>query len=69
MDEEKNMEWLEGQTITIPVEEYIKMRLELASLDDKYTRALNDKWNLDSALSDAKKQIKELLGIDEEEKK
>ena len=30
MDEEKSYEWLEGQNITIPVEAFINLRLELA---------------------------------------
>lgn len=73
MDEEKRMEWLDGQTLTIPVEEFIQMRLEMAEMKNKYSQVCSVKWRLESelnevraALTDAKSQIKEMLGIQDE---
>lgn len=73
MDEEKRMEWLDGQTLTIPVEEFIQMRLDMAEMKNKYSNVCSVKWRLESelnevraALTEAKSQIKEMLGIQDE---
>lgn len=74
MEENNKMEWLEGQTMTIPVEEFINLRLELAKLNEKNDNLYHRIWSTEAelketqdALAEAKKQIKELLGINEGE--
>lgn len=74
-NENKSTEWLESQMMTIPVEEFIKMRLQMAEQGHKEDRLYHRLWDtekecdeLKAALEDAKKQIKELLGINEAEK-
>ena len=71
MDEERKS-WLDGQTLTVPVEEFINMRIELSKLEEEKHQAWRRKFELDdelektqAALEDAKKQIRELLGVDE----
>ena len=67
MEENNNMEWLEGQTITIPVEVFIKMRIEMAEQKQKEDKLYHRAWDAEASLREAKAQIKELLGIEEEE--
>lgn len=74
MEENSKMSWLEGQTMTIPVEEFINLRLELAKLNEKNDNLYHRIWSAEAelketqdALAEAKKQIKELLGINEGE--
>lgn len=73
--ETNNTSWLDGQTMTIPIEEFIKLRLEMAQLekknDDLYSRIWSAESRLEETqknLDDAKAQISELLGIKELEK-
>ena len=73
--ETNNTSWLDGQTMTIPIEEFIKLRIEMAQLekknDDLYSRVWNAENRLEETqknLDDAKAQIAELLGIKELEK-
>lgn len=73
--ETNNTSWLDGQTMTIPIEEFIKLRLEMAQLekknDDLYSRIWSAESRLEETqknLDDAKAQIAELLGIKELEK-
>jgi hypothetical protein len=70
-----NTSWLDGQTMTIPIEEFIKLRIEMAQLekknDDLYSRIWSAESRLEETqknLDDAKAQIAELLGIKELEK-
>lgn len=65
MEEEKKEEWLEDQMMQIPIEVYIKLRLELAEAEKKYSEALSRAWTAESNLEKAKEQIKELLGMKE----
>lgn len=67
MDEEMKNEWLEKQTMTIPIEVFINMRLKLAELEQKYNDALSRAWTAEGNLIKAKEQIKELLGVKEGE--
>lgn len=74
-EETNNTSWLDGQTMTIPIEEFIKLRIEMAQLekknDDLYSRVWNAESRLEETqknLDDAKAQIAELLGIKELEK-
>lgn len=71
--EDMNLKWLEGQTMTIPVEEFIKMRIEMAELEQNYSDARSAKWKLESEieeltknLTEARKQIREIIGVDKE---
>ena len=57
MDEENKMEWLEGQTITVPVEEFINMRIELEDAKRKYSDLCSRKWKLESEIDDLKKEL------------
>ena len=73
--ETNNTSWLDGQTMTIPIEEFIKLKIEMAQLekknDDLYSRVWNAESRLEETqknLDDAKAQIAELLGIKELEK-
>ena len=73
MDKERKS-WLDGQTLTIPVEEYIRMRIDLSRLEDEKHQAWHKKFEaedelkkMQEALADAKKQIRELLGVDDNE--
>lgn len=73
--ETNNTSWLDGQTMTIPIEEFIKLRIEMAQLekknDDLYSRVWSAESRLEETqknLDDAKAQIAELLGIKELEK-
>lgn len=73
--ETNNTSWLDGQTMTIPIEEFIKLRIEMAQLekknDDLYSRIWSAESRLEETqknLDDAKAQIAELLGIKELEK-
>ncbi len=80
--EENKKNWLEDQTITIPVEEYIKIRIEMATQKQKEDKLWQRAWDAEEklketqkALEDAKEVIKQykadierLLGIDELEK-
>lgn len=56
-EENKSMEWLEGQTLTIPVEVYINMRIELAELKEKCSDSLSKRWAMESQLDDMKKEL------------
>lgn len=74
-EETNNTSWLDGQTMTIPIEEFIKLRIEMAQFekknDDLYSRVWNAESRLEETqknLDDAKAQIAELLGIKELEK-
>lgn len=64
---EQNNDWLEKQTMAIPIEIYIKLRLELAEMERKYNDTLSRAWAAESNLADAKEQIRELLGMKEGE--
>lgn len=80
--EENKKNWLEDQTITIPVEEYIKIRIEMATQKQKEDKLWQRAWDAEEklketqkALEDAKEVIKQykadierLLGINELEK-
>lgn len=80
--EENKKNWLEDQTITIPVEEYIKIRIEMATQNQKEDKLWQRAWDAEEklketqkALEDAKEVIKQykadierLLGINELEK-
>lgn len=80
--EENQKNWLENQTITIPVEEYIKIRIEMATQEQKEDKLWHKAWDAEEklketqkALEDAKEVIKQykadierLLGINELEK-
>ena len=73
--ETNNTSWLDGQTMTIPIEEFIKLKIEMAQLekknDDLYSRIWDSESKLEETqknLEDAKAQIAELLGIKELEK-
>lgn len=73
--ETNNTSWLDGQTMTIPIEEFIKLKIEMAQLekknDDLYSRIWSAESRLEETqknLDDAKAQIAELLGIKELEK-
>ena len=74
-NEKKGMEWLDNQTMTIPIDEFIKMRLQIAEQNNKEDRLYYRLWEteierdeLKKAYEDAKQQIKDLLGINEEGK-
>lgn len=74
-EETNNTSWLDGQTMTIPIEEFIKLKIEMAQLekknDDLYSRIWDTESKLEETqknLDDAKAQIAELLGIKELEK-
>ena len=74
-NEKKGMEWLDNQTMTIPIDEFIKMRLQIAEQNNKEDRLYHRLWEteterdeLKKAYEDAKQQIKDLLGINEEGK-
>lgn len=74
-EETNNTSWLDGQTMTIPIEEFIKLKIEMAQLekknDDLYSRIWSAESRLEETqknLDDAKAQIAELLGIKELEK-
>lgn len=63
--------WLDGQTVTIPIEEFIKMKMEKEQLDRYNTEIHIEKMRLThelddtkTALAEAKKQLRELLGIE-----
>lgn len=63
--------WLDGQTVTIPIEEFIKMKIEKTQLDQYSTEIHIEKMRLThelddtkTALAEAKKQLRELLGIE-----
>ena len=56
-EENKNMEWLEGQTLTIPVEVYINMRIDLEDVKSKYSAICSCKWRLESEIDDLKKEL------------
>lgn len=73
--ETNNTSWLDGQTMTIPIEEFIKLRIEMAQLEKKNNDLYSRIWSAESRLEetqknldDAKAQIAELLGIKELEK-
>lgn len=73
-NENRNTSWLDGQTMTIPIEEFIKLRLEMAQLEKKNDDLHSRVWNAESRLEetqknldDAKAQIEELLGIKEQQ--
>lgn len=65
MEDEKKEEWLEDQMMQVPIEVYIKLRLELAEAEKKYSEALSRTWTAESNFEKAKEQIKELLGMKE----
>lgn len=63
--------WLDGQTVNIPIEEFIKMKIEKEQLDRYNTEIHIEKMRLThelddtkTALAEAKKQLRELLGIE-----
>ena len=73
-EETNNTSWLDGQTMTIPIEKFIKLKIEMAQLekknDDLYSRIWSAESRLEETqknLDDAKAQIAELLGIKEEQ--
>ena len=75
MEENKKMDWLEGQTITIPVSEFIEMRLEMAEQKRKEDELYHRVWDAEEKLRDSQKIIQQykadmerLLGITELEK-
>lgn len=71
--EEIREEWLDGQTIEIPVEKYVELRIKIMDTESRYADTLSRLWKLETAkaeveknLADAKKQIRELLGMEGE---
>lgn len=71
MDEE--MKWLEGQTMTIPVEEFINMRIKMAELEQRNKDLAVEKYDLGDKLEEAhksvseyKKQLMDVLGVNKE---
>lgn len=72
MAEEKKMDWLDGQTMTIPIEEFIKIKIEMAEQIQKEDNLYHRIWETEGklkdtqeALEDAKRQIRELLGVED----
>ena len=70
--EEERMDWLDGQTLTIPIEKFIKMRLEHEETKRNFSESNHKRWKLEDelketkeALEEAKKQIRKLIGIEE----
>lgn len=76
MDEEKSYEWLKDQTITVPVEEFINMRLGWEEVKRQRDDMFHEKWEwrskydeLKNAYETLKADYQKLLGIKEEEGK
>lgn len=63
--EDKREEWLEDQMMQVPIEAFIKIRLQLAELERKYSDAISKTWQAEENLKEAKAQIRELLGMKE----
>lgn len=75
MEENNKMEWLEGQTITIPVARFMEIRLEMADQKRKEDELYHRVWDAEEKLRDSQKIIQQykadmerLLGINELEK-
>lgn len=80
--EEKVMDWLAGQTMTIPIEKYIEMRTEMYALQMRNSELCATKWEFETEckalreenkelrmnLDNAKAHIAELIGIKEGKK-
>ena len=73
MDENNKMDWLKGQTIEIPVEEFVQMRLDMAELKQKEDKLFHRVWDAEEKLKDAQEVIKQykadierLLGLEKE---
>jgi len=78
--EEKVMDWLAGQTMTIPIDKFIEMKTEMYALQMRNSELCATKWEYETEckalreenkelrvnLDDAKSQIRALLGVDEE---
>lgn len=69
----EDMQWLEGQTITIPVEVFIKMSIKIAEIEQRNNDLCREKYALKDELeethksvADYKKQLMEVLGVDRE---
>ena len=69
----EDMQWLEGQTITIPVEVFIKMSIKIAEIEQRNSDLCREKYALKDELEEAhksvadyKKQLMEVLGVDRE---
>lgn len=65
--EDKREEWLEDQMMQVPIEAFIKLKIDLAEAERKYSEALSRAWSAEENLEKAKEQIKELLGMKEGE--
>ena len=79
--EKSNMEWLDDQTMNIPIKVFIDMRLEIANLEKRNSDVIEKRWEVDKEvekltaenkelrlnLTEAKGQIRALLGVDEED--
>lgn len=64
--------WLEDQMMTIPVEEFIKMRIKLAEYEKDLTRERLKNYDLENELKEAHKtvadykaQMMEVLGVED----
>jgi len=65
--------WLEGQTMTIPIEKFIEMKIEMAELERENREVRSEKYELKEQLeeahksvSDYKKQLMDVLGVNKE---
>lgn len=74
MEEEREFDWLDGQTITIPVEKFIEMRLEKAKAEQDRIESIHEKWEirdkyeeLQKAYDKLKEDYQKVLGIKEGE--
>ena len=74
MEEKREFDWLDGQTITIPVEKFIEMRLEKAKAEQDRIESIHEKWEirdkyeeLQKAYDKLKEAYQEVLGVKEGE--
>ena len=74
MEEKREFDWLDGQTITIPVEKFIEMRLEKAKAEQDRIESIHEKWEirdkyeeLQKAYDKLKEDYQKVLGIKEGE--
>lgn len=75
MEEEKKvMDWLRGQKMEIPIEDYISMRLELAKERQENIKIGAENWDIkeelkktQAILAETKKELRKVLGIEKEE--
>ena len=65
MKEITNRDWLEGQTMNIPIEEYINLKISISQYIDEKKRLVAALDEATTNLKSAKAQIRELLEIKE----